>query len=49
MKTTEEKVSLMLEIENLVAQWLDYIEDMGNEDAYTDSIIELLKNHINNL
>lgn len=40
MKTTEERVSLMFEIENLMEEWLRYIEDVGNECAYTDSIIE---------
>lgn len=47
-KLTEERASLMLEIEKLTSEWLDCIE-YGNEDAYTDNIIELLKNHINNL
>lgn len=43
MKTTEERVSIMIELENLVDEWQNYIESFGNECAHTDSIIEQIK------
>lgn len=42
-KTTEERVAGMLEIERLVSVWFDYVEDIGNECAYTDSMIDQIK------
>ena len=49
MKTTEERVAIMLEIENLVAGWHDYIEECGNECAYTDNIIEAIQKKVSEL
>lgn len=43
MKTTEEKASLMLCIEKLVDEWFKYIDNCGNECAYTDAIIERIQ------
>lgn len=43
MKTTEERVSIMFEIENLAGEWHDYIESFGNECAYTDCLIEKIQ------
>lgn len=43
MKTIEERIGTMLEIENLVDEWHSQIESLGNECAYTDSIIEQIK------
>jgi hypothetical protein len=43
MKTTEERVSIMFEVENLVDKWHKYIESFGNESAYTDSLIEQIQ------
>ena len=49
MKSTEERVCTMLELEILVAQWLDSVEQFGNENASTDSIIELIQKKANQL
>lgn len=49
MKTTEERVSIMFEVENLVDEWHSYIESFGNECAYTDSIIEQIKKLVEEL
>ena len=49
MKTTEEKVCVMFEVENLVSEWHEYIENFGNECAYTDGIIEQIQNLIKEL
>ena len=49
MKSTEERVSIMLEIENLMSEWFEYIEDHGNECAYTDSIIERIQQNVKEL
>lgn len=43
MKTTEERVSIMFEVENLINEWYKYIESFGNECAYTDSLIEQIQ------
>jgi len=48
-KTIEEKVSIMVELEYLVSEWLDYIEDYGNECAYTDSILETIRKYANKI
>ena len=49
MKTTEERVSIMLEVENLVDGWHDYIDSYGNECAYTDRIIEKIQKLVKEL
>lgn len=49
MKTTEERVSIMFEVENLVGEWHNYIESFGNECAYTDSIIEKIQRLVKEL
>ena len=40
---TELKVSQMLEVETLVTDWLSYVEEFGNECAYTDNILDKIK------
>lgn len=42
----EERASIMLGLEELVSEWLNYIDDFGNECAYTDSLIEQIKNNV---
>lgn len=49
METTEKRVMIMLEVENLVTEWNNYIDNIGNECAYTDSILELIKEKVNEL
>ena len=49
MKTIEERVSIMFEVENLVDEWHKYIESFGNECAYTDSIIEQIQKLVKEL
>lgn len=49
MKTTEERVSIMLEAENLVSEWHNYIEVLGNECAYTDNLIEQIQKLVKEL
>ena len=49
MKTTEERVSVMFEVENLVDEWHNYIDSSGNECAYTDSIIEQIQKLVKEL
>lgn len=46
---TEMKIAQMVKIASLVAEWIDYVDDFGNECAYTDSILELIKKKINKL
>lgn len=49
MKTTKERIKIMLEIKSLVEEWLGYVKSYGNESAYTDSIIELIQEKANDL
>ena len=49
MKTIEERVSIMFEVENLVDEWHKYIESFGNECAYTDCIIEQIQKLVKEL
>ena len=49
MKNMEERIAIMLEIENLVSEWHDYIEKYGNECAHTDGIIELIQKNAKEL
>ena len=46
MKTTEERASTMLKIEYLVDEWLGYVEEFGNECAYTDNVLEQIQKFI---
>lgn len=41
--TKEERIGIMLEIESLVSNWFNLVENLGNECAHTDSIIEIIQ------
>ena len=43
---TEIREAQMVRIGNLVADWLNYVEEVGNEDAGTDTILEKIKQQI---
>ena len=43
MKSTQERLVIMKEIQSLITEWLEYVEDLGNECAYTDSILEMIQ------
>lgn len=49
MKSMEERVSIMVEVEYLVSEWHNYIESVGNECAYTDSVIEKIQKLVKEL
>ena len=40
------RMSQMVEVERLVTEWIDYVDGYGNECAYTDSILEVIKQKI---
>ena len=43
----KQKVRVMMEIKELVMEWIGYVKDMGNECAYTDSILEKIQEKLN--
>ena len=48
MKTTEERIFIMVEVENLVKEWLGFVGST-NECAYTDRIIEQIQAKVGEL
>lgn len=40
------KMTTMLDIEDLVSNWLDYVDSFGNECAYTDDILRNIEKKI---
>lgn len=45
----EKRRDIMLQLEGLLYDYLDYIDGFGNECAYTDSILESIKKKANEL
>ena len=43
MKGTKERFDILNEMQTLIEEWVGYVDSLGNECAYTDSIIELIQ------
>ena len=49
MNGTKENFEIVSEILNLAKEWVDYVDNYGNECAYTDSILEKIQSAANKL
>ena len=49
MKTTKENFDTVSKIAALAKEWIDYVDSIGNECAYTDCILEKIQEEASKL